>query len=58
MVASLPVNRLVVHDAPLSVARAFTRADWERLLADSRLRPGAVSVEWFTPFRYGVGRIK
>ena len=58
MVASLPVNRLVVHDAPLSVARAFTGEDWERLLADAGFAPGAVSVEWFMPFRYGVGRIK
>jgi len=58
MVRTLPVNRLVVHDAPLSVARAFTRADWERLLAGAGFAPGAVAVEWFTPFRYGVGRIK
>jgi 2-polyprenyl-3-methyl-5-hydroxy-6-metoxy-1,4-benzoquinol methylase len=58
MVATLPVNRLVVHDAPLSVARAFTRADWERLLTEAGFAPGTVSVEWFTPFRYGVGRIK
>jgi SAM-dependent methyltransferase len=58
MVATLPVNRLVVHDAPLSVARAFTGKDWERLLADANFAPGAVSVEWFMPFRYGVGRIK
>ena len=57
MAASLPVNRFVVHDAPLSVARAFTVTDWERLLAEAG-SPGAVSVEWFTPFRYGVGRIK
>lgn len=58
MVATLPVNRLVVHDAPLSVARAFTRADWERVIAEAGFAPGEVSVEWFTPFRYGVGRIK
>ena len=50
--------RLVVHDAPLSVARAFTSDDWERLLAGAGFAPGAVSVEWFTPFRYGVGRSK
>ncbi|UEM03936.1 methyltransferase domain-containing protein [Skermanella rosea] len=58
MVATLPVNRLVVHDAPLSVARAFTRADWDRVIAEAGFAPGEVSVEWFTPFRYGVGRIK
>ncbi|UEM21411.1 methyltransferase domain-containing protein [Skermanella mucosa] len=58
MVATLPVNRLVVHDAPLSVARAFTRADWERVITEAGFAPGDVSIEWFTPFRYGVGRIK
>ncbi|WP_158043413.1 methyltransferase domain-containing protein [Skermanella pratensis] len=58
MVSTLPVNRLVVHDAPLSVARAFTRADWDRVIAEAGFTPGEVSVEWFTPFRYGVGRIK
>lgn len=51
----LPVNRLVKHDAPLSVARAFTRADWQRLIAAAGLPPHQVSVRWVFPFRYGVG---
>jgi len=51
----LPVNRLVRHDAPLSVARAFTRADWRRVLDLSGIDPARVTVEWFFPFRYGVG---
>ncbi|WP_037458195.1 methyltransferase domain-containing protein [Skermanella stibiiresistens] len=58
MVAALPVNRLVVHDAPVSVARAFTRDDWTRLLDAAGFAPDDVTVEWFTPFRYGVGRVK
>jgi SAM-dependent methyltransferase len=58
MVRTLPVNRLVVHDAPLSVARAFTRADWDRVLGQAGFPPGIVSVDWYTPFRYGVGLIK
>ncbi|GAA0598027.1 methyltransferase domain-containing protein [Caenispirillum bisanense] len=51
----LPVNRMVRHDAPLSVARAFTRDDWRRLLAEAELPPGRLTVEWRFPFRYGVG---
>ncbi|HEV7372431.1 methyltransferase domain-containing protein [Arenibaculum sp.] len=57
MVASFPVGRLVAHDAPLSVARAFTRADWMRLLAAAGLE-GRARVEWFTPFRLCVGRVR
>ncbi|WP_029009359.1 methyltransferase domain-containing protein [Azospirillum halopraeferens] len=56
-VAVLPVSRLVVHDAPVSVARAFTRADWLRLLAEAGLE-GVARVEWFAPFRLCVGRIR
>lgn len=55
--ATLPVGRLVAHDAPLSVERAFTRADWKRLLDDAGLG-GAARVEWFFPFRLCVGRIR
>lgn len=62
MVRTVPVNRLVVHDAPVSVARGFTRRDWrERLRAAGLaegLAEGAVTVDWCLPFRFGVGRIK
>lgn len=51
----VPANRMVRHDAPVSVARAFTRQDWTRLTAEAGLDPARVSVEWFFPFRYGVG---
>ncbi|MGQ9368203.1 methyltransferase domain-containing protein [Azospirillum sp. ST 5-10] len=56
-VAVLPVSRLVVHDAPVSVARAFTRDDWTRLLAGAGLG-AAARVAWFVPFRLCVGRIR
>jgi hypothetical protein len=46
----------VRHDGPLSVARSFVRADWERLLADSGVR--AAEIRWRFPFRICVGRIK
>jgi SAM-dependent methyltransferase len=55
--AALPVGRLVAHDAPLSVERAFTRADWRDLLARAGL-DGVARVEWFMPFRLCVGRIR
>ncbi len=45
-------SRLVQHDAPLSVARAFSRADWVRLLA----RAGITRYElrWCWAFRWQV----
>lgn len=55
--AALPVGRLVAHDAPLSVERAFTRADWQRLLDRAGL-DGVARVERFAPFRLCVGRIR
>ena len=51
----LPVNRMVKHDAPLSVARAFTRADWLRTISRAGLDADAISVTWWFPFRFGVG---
>lgn len=55
--ALLGMNRLVRHDAAISVARAFTRRDWERLLRAAGLRE-PTTVTWRFPFRYTVGRIK
>lgn len=51
----LPVNRMVKHDAPLSVARAFDAADWERAVRAAGLEQAGVMVERWFPFRYGVG---
>lgn len=51
----VPANRMVRHDAPVSVARAFTRQDWSRLITAAGIDSARVSVEWFFPFRYGVG---
>jgi len=58
MVRTVPINRLVVHDAPVSVARAFTRRDWRERLRAANLPDDAVTVDWCLPFRFGVGRIK
>lgn len=56
--ALLRMNRLVRHDAAISVARAFVRPDWERLLEAGGLAGPPTTVTWCCPFRYAVGRIK
>ena len=48
------LNELVQNDAPVSVARAFRRRDWRRLLAQVDGRSGAVRIHWYLPFRFGV----
>jgi SAM-dependent methyltransferase len=54
----LRMHPFVRHDAPLSVARAFDRRDWVRLLDAADLAPPATTVAWRFPFRFAVGRIK
>jgi SAM-dependent methyltransferase len=51
-------NRLVEHDGPVSVGRAFKRRDWERLIGEAGLGDAAVEIRWCLPFRWGVGRLK
>ncbi|HZZ36347.1 MAG TPA: methyltransferase domain-containing protein [Caulobacteraceae bacterium] len=51
-------NRFVRHDGPVSVARAFRRADWERLIQEAGLQDAGLSVRWIFPFRLCVGHIK
>lgn len=48
-------HRFVQHDGPLSIARSFRRADWERLLAAAGA-PSAAAIHWRFPFRYCVER--
>lgn len=45
-------SRLVRHDAPLSVARAFTRPDWQQLLARAGIR--SYLLRWRWAFRWQV----
>lgn len=51
-------NRLIRHDAPLSVARGFTREDWERLLARAGIPLNEVRLRRAFPFRYILTREK
>ena len=48
----------VRHDGPVSVARAFKRRDWERLLIQAQVPRADVTIDWRLPFRFCVGRIK
>jgi hypothetical protein len=42
------------YDGPISVARAFTAADWRRLVAEAGIPAKRISINWFFPFRYCV----
>lgn len=48
-------HRFVLHDGQVSIARAFTVAEWRRLLADAGV-PG--TVRWVFPFRICVERLR
>jgi SAM-dependent methyltransferase len=54
----LGMNRIVQHDAAVSVARAFSKLDWLRLLDQAGLAAPPTTVRWCFPFRYAVGRIR
>ena len=45
---------MVQHDGPISVARAFTAADWRRLVAAAGIPMERIRINWFFPFRYCV----
>lgn len=49
-------NRLIRHDAAVSVARAFTAADWRRLLARAGI--AHARLQWHFPFRLCVSCTK
>jgi hypothetical protein len=45
---------MVQHDGPISVARAFTAADWRRFVAEAGIPMKRIRINWFFPFRYCV----
>ena len=51
-------HRFVQHDGPISVARAFTSADWATLIGRAGLDRSSVEVRWRFPFRLCVSRVK
>ena len=52
------LHPMVRHDGLISVARAFTRADWLRLLETAGIERRTVALDWRFPFRICVGRIR
>jgi SAM-dependent methyltransferase len=51
-------HRFVQHDGPVSIARAFVREDWQRMIALAGIAPHAARVEWWMPFRLCVSRVR
>ncbi|WP_245293231.1 methyltransferase domain-containing protein [Mongoliimonas terrestris] len=51
-------HRFVRHDGPLSIARAFRRSDWLRLLGEAGLGASGATVEGWLPYRLCVARVK
>ncbi len=48
-------HRIVRRDGQISIARSFTRRDWERLLAEANIH---ADIHWRLLFRYTVSRLK
>ncbi len=51
-------HRFVRHDGPVSFARSFSPADWDYMLAQAGLAPGAATVIPHFPSRLCVRRVK
>ena len=51
-------HRFVIHDGPVSIARAFEAGDWRDLLREADIPKGAAKVVWRFPFRLCVERVK
>ena len=51
-------HRFVRHDGPVSIGRAFRRADWDALLARAGIPDGAARIGWHMPFRLCVSRLR
>lgn len=45
-------NRLVMHDGPLSVQRAFKKEDWQRYLKAAGISTSAYTIAWKCFFRW------
>jgi SAM-dependent methyltransferase len=54
LAAAMRWHPFVRHDGPLSIARAFTRAEWEERLRGAEI--AGARVGWWFPFRYCVER--
>jgi 2-polyprenyl-3-methyl-5-hydroxy-6-metoxy-1,4-benzoquinol methylase len=52
------VHRIVREDGQLSIARSFRPAEWEKLLAEAGIPPGAARIVRRFPFRLCVERVR
>ena len=51
----LRMDPMVVHDSTVSIARGFSRADWEGALREAGVE---AEIRWAFPFRWQVGTIR
>ena len=51
-------HRFMRYDGPVSIASAFKKEDWVRLLKEAGLRESAARLETWMPFRLCISRIK
>jgi 2-polyprenyl-3-methyl-5-hydroxy-6-metoxy-1,4-benzoquinol methylase len=54
----LRLDYMVQHDGAISVARAFTKADWVRTLSAAGIPMERATIRWYFPFRYAIERRK
>jgi 2-polyprenyl-3-methyl-5-hydroxy-6-metoxy-1,4-benzoquinol methylase len=54
-VRALRMDPMVIHDSTVSIARGFTRADWERALGEAGV---TAEIRWAFPFRWQVGVVR
>lgn len=54
----LGFHEFVQHDGPISIARAFDIADWQRLLDAAGVEPAAAEIGRVFPYRLCVSRFK
>lgn len=52
------LHPFVQHDGPVSIARAFVRTDWERLLEEAGIAADLTAIRWELPFRLTVSRLR
>jgi SAM-dependent methyltransferase len=55
---ALRFHKFVQHDGPISIARAFNRNDWRRLLAAASVPATATTISRMFPYRLCVSRFK
>jgi len=50
----LRLNRLILNDAPLSVARSFSKSEWHKIIKEANVKGAKLTISWHWPFRYCV----